>query len=241
MPRKRVKKSDRSNISEFHIREAIKAVLSNRLSQYKAAQEYQVKRQTIQSQIKKLLQHKTKEELLQDWEDSGNESDDNITFPNKYTSRQVFNCRQEDELVKYIKTCSNLNYGLTYHQIRTLAYHYAKVIKDIKIPTNWDADKVADFAASEVTNRPIDEQDSSVSKSLFSATTPLPSTSTTRPSTPPPLLTEIRPYPTATLAPKKRNTQKSKSSVYTDTPELAKIQDLEEEKKRRGSVKKQNR
>lgn len=52
MPKKYIKKTNRSNISENNIKQAIKAVLSNRLSQYKAAQEYQVKRQTIQSRIK---------------------------------------------------------------------------------------------------------------------------------------------------------------------------------------------
>ena len=145
MPRKRVKKTNRGNISEVRMREAIKAILSNRLSQYQASREYQVKRQTIQSRIKKLLQHKTKEELLRDWEDSGNESDnaDHPMFCNKYTSRQVFTSTQEDELVRYIQTCSNLNYGLNYHQIRTLAYQYAKAIKVLTLPANWDVKKIA--------------------------------------------------------------------------------------------------
>lgn len=144
MPRKKIKKTNRSDISELRIKEAIKAILTNRLSQYKAAVEYQVKRQTLQSRIKKLLQRKSKDELLREWEDSGNESDSlqpNNSFSNKYTSQQIFDYKQEKELVAYIKTCSDLNYGLNYHQIKVLAYEYAKALKIT--PAKWEQRGIA--------------------------------------------------------------------------------------------------
>lgn len=143
MPKKYIKKTNRSNISENSIKQAIKAVLTNRLSQYKAAQEYQVKRQTIQSRIKKLLKKKSKEELLRELDDSGRESEDEIAFGNKYTSQQVFTTIQEAELVAYIKKCSDLNYGLNYKQIRTLAYDYSNAIVNCKVPNNWQLNRIA--------------------------------------------------------------------------------------------------
>nr|CAI5821192.1 unnamed protein product [Callosobruchus analis] len=78
MPRKYAKKTARVEIDENRVKAAMKAVLTKRLSQYKAAQEYGVKRQTIQSRIKTLLKKKTLEEILRGFEDSGNESDDKI-------------------------------------------------------------------------------------------------------------------------------------------------------------------
>nr|CAI5839755.1 unnamed protein product [Callosobruchus analis] len=121
----------------------MKAVLTKRLSQYKAAQEYGVKRQTIQSRIKTLLKKKTLEEILRGFEDSGNESDDNISYSSKYSSQQIFTAVQEADLVAYIKRCADLNYGLTYEIIRQLAYEYAKALPNCKVPTKWDLNKIA--------------------------------------------------------------------------------------------------
>lgn len=143
MPKKYLKKTNRCEISETRLKLAIKAVLSNRLSQYRAAEEYQVKRQTIQSRIKKLMQKKTKEQILQELEDSGHESEREFAFSSKYTSQQVFSSSQEVELVTYIKRCSDLNYGLNYKQIRALAYEYSRSIVTCKTPNNWELNKIA--------------------------------------------------------------------------------------------------
>ncbi|KAI4466936.1 hypothetical protein MML48_2g00011905 [Holotrichia oblita] len=71
------------------------------------------------------------------------ESDDNtVTYSTKYTVSQVFSTQQEDERVKYIKTCTLMNYGLTYKNIRVLAYDYAKLLK-LKATVQWETNKVA--------------------------------------------------------------------------------------------------
>jgi hypothetical protein len=50
---------------------------------------------------------------------------------------------QESELVKYIKACSDMNYGLTYKNIRILAYDYACVLPNCKFPNQWNNNKKA--------------------------------------------------------------------------------------------------
>ncbi|KAJ8916934.1 hypothetical protein NQ315_013406 [Exocentrus adspersus] len=143
MPKKYIKKTARCDIDERRIQLAITAVLRIELSQYKAAQDYGVKRQTIQSRIKVLLKKKTVEELLQGWDDSGNESGDDVSYSSKYTSQQVFTTLQESDLVAYVKRCADMNYGLTYEKIRYLAYEYAKVLPSCKLPKNWHLNKIA--------------------------------------------------------------------------------------------------
>ncbi|KAF2902717.1 hypothetical protein ILUMI_03469 [Ignelater luminosus] len=62
----------------------------------------------------------------------------------KYAARKVFSSGQEDILVKYIKKCLRMNYGMTYEQIRVLAYDYAKIILYYcKYPERWDLRKKA--------------------------------------------------------------------------------------------------
>lgn len=143
MPKHYIKKTNRCDISEKNMKLAIKAVLTGRLSQYKAAQDYQVRRQTIQSRIKIMLVKKSKEELLAKWEDSGNESEEEVSYTSKYAARQVFTTNQELELVGYIKRCSDLNYGLNYSQIRELAYDFARALSDSKASHSWELNKMA--------------------------------------------------------------------------------------------------
>jgi hypothetical protein len=47
-------------------------------------------------------------------------------FTSRYKSRQIFKENQELMLVDYVIKCSELNYEMTYKQIRQLAYDYAK-------------------------------------------------------------------------------------------------------------------
>lgn len=143
MPKKYIKKTNRSEICEKKMRLAIKAVICDRLSKYKAAQEYGIKRTTIQSRIKNLLKKRSLDELKRQLEDSGNESEEDGKFSSKYTSQQVFNVEQEAQLSAYIKRSSDLNYGLNYKQIRSLAHDYAKSIVNCRIPKNWEPNKMA--------------------------------------------------------------------------------------------------
>ncbi|KAI4455503.1 helix-turn-helix psq domain [Holotrichia oblita] len=95
MPKNYIKKTNRCEINENNMKLAIKVVLTGTLSQYKAAQEYQLKRQTLQSRIKILLKKNSKEELLTGWADSGNESEEEVSYTSKYIAREVFISSQE--------------------------------------------------------------------------------------------------------------------------------------------------
>lgn len=75
--------------------------------------------------------------------DSANESDEDeaprfpgpvkaVSFSSKYTVNQVFTMQQENELAKYLAKCANLSYGLSYRQVRILAYDYANIIPDVR-------------------------------------------------------------------------------------------------------------
>ncbi|KAI4468033.1 homeobox-like domain superfamily [Holotrichia oblita] len=126
MPRTYVKKTDRSNINEKHMRQAIYDTMTKKLSEYEAARQYNIKRTTLP--------------------DSGNESEnEKETYSNKYTSRQVFTANQELEMKIYIQRCSDLNYGLSYAMIRKLAYEFSKVIPNCKVPENWTTHQTAEL------------------------------------------------------------------------------------------------
>ncbi|KAK9701800.1 hypothetical protein QE152_g30367 [Popillia japonica] len=63
--------------------------------------------------------------------DSGmSENEDSRVFKNKYTVNQVFSNSDEAELVSYIERCSDLHYGLSYWQIRLLAFDFALQIPE---------------------------------------------------------------------------------------------------------------
>lgn len=142
MPRKYIKKTDRVNNDEKSMKLAIKECLSKKLKVKEAARQYGIKRTTLQSRIKTLLKQRSLEEICRD--DSGNESDEAAPkYSSKYTTKQVFTRDQEAELSDYIKKSSNLHYGLSYKQIRTVAYEFAKSIPDCNLPENWERNKIA--------------------------------------------------------------------------------------------------
>ncbi|XP_023310002.1 uncharacterized protein LOC108904856 [Anoplophora glabripennis] len=84
----------------------------------------------------------TAEEYLQRFDDDGYGS--GLEERCKYATRQVFSMSQEDRLVKYIKKCSNMNYGLTFEQIKVLVYDYAKMLPNCNYPQSWNSKKKAD-------------------------------------------------------------------------------------------------
>lgn len=126
------------------MKQAQKAVLSKSISLREAARSYNISRPTLQSRIRVLRKKKTAEEIRHLYNtDSGNESsEEEALVTSKYTVNQVFTLPQEKELAAYIKKVSDLNYGLTYKQIRELAYEFATVLK-CKMPSNWKTSKIA--------------------------------------------------------------------------------------------------
>ncbi|KAF2896678.1 hypothetical protein ILUMI_09493 [Ignelater luminosus] len=75
--------------------------------------------------------------------DSGYESKGDIKFSSKYTVKQVYTMNQEVELSNCIKKFSDLHYGLSYVQIRTLTFQFAKSSPNCKIPNDWETHKIA--------------------------------------------------------------------------------------------------
>lgn len=146
MVRNYKKKTNRASIDENNMKNAIKEVLRNKILRV-AARNFNVQRGTLHSRIKKMKQKYSPEELSKIYnDDSGNESeqgDNSPIYSSKYSVSQVFTNDQETELVQYIKTCSNMNYGLTFQQIRILAYDYVCVLPNCKFPNQWSINKKA--------------------------------------------------------------------------------------------------
>ena len=144
MPRAYKRKTDRE-VDERNMRDAISAYLKEELGLNASAQQYNVKRTTLQSRIKLLLQKNSKQDVIRNLDDSGNESEEDslrMKLGNKYSSCQVFSLEEEEQLASCIKHCSNLNYGLTYHQIQKLAYEYATTLGR-KMPKTWEDKNIA--------------------------------------------------------------------------------------------------
>ncbi|KAJ8965661.1 hypothetical protein NQ314_003978 [Rhamnusium bicolor] len=62
-----------------------------------------------------------------------------VTNPN---SRLVFNNDQKRSLTEYLKTSSNMNYGLTTQETKKFAYEHAKAL-NIKFPKEWNKREAA--------------------------------------------------------------------------------------------------
>lgn len=145
MPRVYVKKTDRNNIDEQRMKLAVKECLKNKVKISEAARQYGIKRTTLQSRIAKLLKKKPLERIIDS--DSGNESEEEARFNSKYTVKQVLTMDQEEDLQNYIKKSSDLHYGLSYKQIRILAFQFAKSTHTSNIPDNWETNQMAGLFA----------------------------------------------------------------------------------------------
>lgn len=141
MPRTYKCKTNRPNIDENAIKQAIRDVTRNVCGLLEATRRYGIKKSTLQSRIK-TMRSKAPNGIIDVHSDSGNESEDRMLYSSKYTVNQVFTKNHELELTNYIKKTSNLNYGLTYRQIRLLAYDFAKS-KKLTVPPSWNTNEIA--------------------------------------------------------------------------------------------------
>lgn len=145
------KKTNRVEISEETIVEAIKEVINKKKSLRSTAIKYGINKSTLYKRIKFLRSSKQiQPNKSQTHDDSGNssESDSNslislkVTNRNKYKNRQIFNDLEELDLKNYLLRSSKINYGLTYLQTRKLAYEYAKRLLR-SVPKNWLNNEIA--------------------------------------------------------------------------------------------------
>lgn len=133
MVRNYKRKTDRNLINEESIKKAIKDVLNKSESISSASRKYGLKRQTLQSRLKKRDPLKGSSE---------SEDENEIKFQSKYTSKQVFTKAQEEELVAYVKKSAFHHFGLTYSSFRKLAYEFA-FKNNLPHPSNWNTLKEA--------------------------------------------------------------------------------------------------
>lgn len=70
-------------------------------------------------------------------------------YASKYATKQIFTKEQESILEQYLVDSANLHYGVTYEQIRELAYEFAKM-NNVRRPAQWDKKKLLDQSGSKV-------------------------------------------------------------------------------------------
>lgn len=126
MVRTYIKKRNKPEIANEVIQEAVRAVSEGELSLRTAASKYGMTHTALFYQVKKFK----------------NGDDLSGKYGSRYTSQQVFTKEQESQLVDYIIKCSKINYGMTYTNIRQLAYDYARQ-SACKHPEAWDSNRIA--------------------------------------------------------------------------------------------------
>lgn len=146
MPRVFKRKTER-HVDETQIKRALKDHFRNKVPVREVARLYDINRSTLMSRIKK-IRSRGREQAYQN-SDSGLSDDENVRkFQNKYTSLQVLSTEEENDLVRYIIQCSDLNYGLSYRQIRELAYEYAVNNPLCRYPRSWRENQIAGKSGS---------------------------------------------------------------------------------------------
>lgn len=143
MPRKYTNKTNRAPIDEQVMKQAIKASLRNEAPVREISRIYNVNRNTLVSRLKSIKRKEKEEDYVRSSDSGLSEEDNTRKFHSKYSVTQVFSIREEENLVAYIKKSSQLHYGLSYRQIRCLAYEYARNIPNSKMPPSWSENEMA--------------------------------------------------------------------------------------------------
>lgn len=139
------RKTQRALIPEADVKNAVKDVLRHKISFRAAALKYGLSYSLVFKRVKMAKMKKNPRAGINE-EDSGASSSDEETIAirgrNKYCGRQVFSDEEEKRLKDYMLKASNIHYGLTTNQARSLAFEYA-VKLDTKYPNSWDENKKA--------------------------------------------------------------------------------------------------
>lgn len=144
MPRLYVRKTQRT-VDEIAVKMALRDCLKKNISIREAARSHNIKRDTLMSRIK-AVKKRNKVNYYLGSSDSGmsaTDEEEERSFHSKYSVNQVFSVSEEESMVKYIKKSSELHYGLTYRQVRSLAYEYASKVPECKMPNKWGENKIA--------------------------------------------------------------------------------------------------
>lgn len=122
---RKYKKKKVKELSQEDMKKAIHEVMNKKRTLRAAAKKYSINLSTLYYRIVRV-----KEYALSEDKDNG---------PYK---RRVFTPDEEAILSRYFVSYSNLNYGISYTQMRMLAYVYAKSL-DRQVPANWETDNRA--------------------------------------------------------------------------------------------------
>jgi hypothetical protein len=115
MVMKYIKKRSKLEFPEEDIEKAVKAIMSTEMKLREAAAVFGLYPPTLHYRVQKAKKNQK----------VGN-VEPKPQFSSKYTFRQIFSSEEEDVLCNFLITCSKLNYGLAYKQIRKLAFEFAK-------------------------------------------------------------------------------------------------------------------
>lgn len=133
MVRNRIRKTEPLN--EDDVRKAVLEVVDQNKELRKTAYAYGIKPSTLFYRIKNERKRRNAVEDHQELKDY-------TRYSSLQSTSQVFTTEEEQLLQKYILKCSQMNYGLTYKQIRLFAYDYAKKLNK-PICSKWDEKKEA--------------------------------------------------------------------------------------------------
>lgn len=125
MPRTRTRKTQKGLFTDDNMREAVESVLKG-ASIRQVAIAHNFHHSTLARYVKKQKQ-----------------SDTPLTrmTPN-YSVRRVFTLEQENELVRYLVSCSKMFYGLPMNECRQIALEMA-LLNNITVPKSWHVKKMA--------------------------------------------------------------------------------------------------
>lgn len=138
--------------TEEDMAQAISEVLNKKKSVRNAAAAYGIKTMTLQNRILSICKELPKSAV----EDETESEDGNIEavepvfdiaprmykYQSKYSSQQVFSSSQELLLAEYLIKSSEIQYGLSYKQVRSFAYSYANHLS-LHMPQSWIKNKMA--------------------------------------------------------------------------------------------------
>lgn len=120
------KKSDREVPSIENIKEAVREILEEMRSLQETAEKCKISKSSLHRYI-------INREKLPGADGK---------YTSKQTSNQIFTMEEEQHLVDYILTSTQMHYGLSRVKTKSLAYEYG-VANNKNIPQKWEATKLA--------------------------------------------------------------------------------------------------
>nr|XP_042896222.1 uncharacterized protein LOC122269010 [Parasteatoda tepidariorum] len=132
MVRNRERKTNIGMVNSETMREAVKAVLKDKMPIREAAREYNASNTTLQRYVLKSKDV--------NWDKDSNAKD--IIFKPNYDVRKIFSTKEEQMLANYFIQASKLHHDLPPEEAKILAFQYATSLKK-DIPESWKRNQCA--------------------------------------------------------------------------------------------------